>query len=64
MQLVRQLRPEAYSRRRGGYLDRRRIPAADAWSIRDSVLTAYGAKCYGRSGQAGSNLLHAIHGML
>ena len=25
MQLERQLRPEAYSRRRGGYLDRRRI---------------------------------------
>ena len=30
MQLERQLRPEAYRRRRGGYLDRRRIPAADA----------------------------------
>jgi hypothetical protein len=30
MQLDRQLRPEAYGRRRGGYLDRRRIPAADA----------------------------------
>jgi hypothetical protein len=30
MQLERQLRPEAYSRRRGGYLDRRRTPAADA----------------------------------
>ena len=30
MQLERQLRPEAYQRRRGGYLDRRRIPAADA----------------------------------
>jgi hypothetical protein len=29
-QLERQLRPEAYRRRRGGYLDRRRIPAADA----------------------------------
>jgi hypothetical protein len=29
-QLERQLRPEAYGRRRGGYLDRRRIPAADA----------------------------------
>jgi hypothetical protein len=28
-QLERQLRPEAYRRRRGGYLDRRRIPAAD-----------------------------------
>jgi hypothetical protein len=30
MQLERQLRPEASGRRRGGYLDRRRIPAADA----------------------------------
>ena len=29
MQLERQLRPEAYGRRRGGYLDRRQIPAAD-----------------------------------
>ena len=29
MQLERQLRPEAYRRRRGGYLDRRRLPAAD-----------------------------------
>jgi hypothetical protein len=29
-QLERQLRPEAYGRRRGGYLDRRRTPAADA----------------------------------
>ena len=29
MQLERQLRPEAYRRRRGGYLDRRRIPAAE-----------------------------------
>jgi hypothetical protein len=28
-QLERQLQPEAYRRRRGGYLDRRRIPAAD-----------------------------------
>jgi hypothetical protein len=28
-QLERQLRPEAYARRRGGYLDRRRIPAAE-----------------------------------
>jgi hypothetical protein len=28
--LERQLRPEAYGRRRGGYLDRRRTPAADA----------------------------------
>jgi hypothetical protein len=30
MQLERQLRPEAFGRRRGGYLDRRRTPAADA----------------------------------
>ena len=29
MQLERQLRPEAYRRRRGGYLDRRQIPTAD-----------------------------------
>jgi hypothetical protein len=30
MQLERQLRPEAYGRRRGGYLDRRRTPATGA----------------------------------
>jgi hypothetical protein len=30
MQLERQLRPEAYGRRRGGYLDRRQTSAADA----------------------------------
>jgi hypothetical protein len=30
MQLERQFRPEAYGRRRGGYLDRRPIRAADA----------------------------------
>jgi hypothetical protein len=30
LQLDRQLRPGAYGRRRGGYLDRRRTPAADA----------------------------------
>ena len=29
MLLERQLRPEAYRRRRGGYIDRRRTPAAD-----------------------------------
>jgi hypothetical protein len=29
MQLERQLRPEAYGRRRGGYLDHRQTPAAD-----------------------------------
>ena len=27
--LERQLRPEAFGRRRGGYVDRRRTPAAD-----------------------------------
>ena len=30
MQLERQLRPEAYGRRRGGCLERRRTPAAHA----------------------------------
>ena len=30
MQLERHLRPERFGRRRGGYLDRRRTPAADA----------------------------------
>jgi hypothetical protein len=30
MQLERKLRPEAYRRRRGGHVDRRQIPAADA----------------------------------
>jgi hypothetical protein len=30
MQLERQLRPEAYRRRRGGYLDRRQTRAAEA----------------------------------
>ena len=30
MQLERQLRPEAYGRRRGGYLDRRGTRSADA----------------------------------
>jgi hypothetical protein len=30
MQLERQLRPEVYGRRRGGYLDRRQTPATDA----------------------------------
>jgi hypothetical protein len=28
LQLERQLRPEAYGRRRGGYLDRRRTPSS------------------------------------
>jgi hypothetical protein len=30
MQLERKLRSEAYRRRRGGYVDRRQTPAADA----------------------------------
>ena len=30
MQLERQLRPEAFDRRRGGYIDRRRTWSADA----------------------------------
>jgi hypothetical protein len=29
-QLERRLRPESYGRRRGGYLDRQRIPTTDA----------------------------------
>jgi hypothetical protein len=29
MQLERQLRPQVYRRRRGGYLDRRRTPTTD-----------------------------------
>ena len=33
MQLERQLRPEAYGRRRGGYLDRRQTPIANAEPI-------------------------------
>ena len=33
MQLERQLRPETYRRRRGGYLDRRPAPAANAAPI-------------------------------
>jgi hypothetical protein len=45
MQLERQLRPESYRRRRGGYLDRRRTLAADAWKPA-SVLGPYDAKCH------------------
>jgi hypothetical protein len=37
MQLERQRRPDAYRRRRGGYLDRRHAPAADAAPIRATV---------------------------
>jgi hypothetical protein len=62
-QLERQLRPEAYARRRGGYLDRRQIPAADIESIRASVLTPYGASAAAAPAKLASNLLHAIHGM-
>jgi hypothetical protein len=36
MQLERRLRPEAYRRRRGGYLDRRRTRAADAEQLDDA----------------------------
>ena len=39
MQLERQLRPEAYRRRRGGYLDRRHTAAANAWPIRRVDVT-------------------------
>ena len=42
MQLERQLRPEAYGRRRGGYLDRRRTPAADASPIQGAVGVTHG----------------------
>jgi hypothetical protein len=38
-QLERQLRPEAYGRRRGGYLDRRQAPATDASPIRRLGVT-------------------------
>ena len=31
MQLEHQLHPEAYRRRRGGYLDRRQVPATDTF---------------------------------
>ena len=39
MQLERQLRPEAYGRRRGGYLDRRQAPATDASPSRGLGVT-------------------------
>jgi ketosteroid isomerase-like protein len=42
MQLERHLRPEAYRRRRGGYLDRRHAPAADAAPIRATVGSRHG----------------------
>ena len=40
MQLERQLRPETYGRRRGGYLDRRQAPATDASPIRSVEVQA------------------------
>jgi len=39
MQLERQLRPEAYGRRRGGYVDRRRTPAADIANLGAGAVT-------------------------
>ena len=42
MQLERQLRPEAYRRRRGGYLDRRQGLAADTAPIRAAVDSIQG----------------------
>jgi hypothetical protein len=36
MQLERRLRPQVYSRRRGGYLDRRRTRAVDAAQLDDA----------------------------
>jgi hypothetical protein len=36
MQLERRLRPQAYRRRRGGYLDRRRTQATDAEQLHDA----------------------------
>jgi len=39
VQLERQIRPEAYGRRRGGYLDRRQAPATDASPIRRLGVT-------------------------
>ena len=42
MQLERQLRPEAYRRRRGGYLDRRQALAADTAPIRAAVGSIHG----------------------
>ncbi len=37
MQLERQLCPEAFGRRRGGYIDRRRIPSADALRCQSGI---------------------------
>jgi hypothetical protein len=38
MQLERQLQPEAYGRRRGGYIDRRRTPGQRHVSVRRDAL--------------------------
>ena len=38
MQLERQLRPQAYGRRRGGYIDRRRTLAGDMRAVRRDAL--------------------------
>jgi hypothetical protein len=45
-QLERQLRPEAYHQRRGGYLDRRR-KAAGAWALSPSRDTLGRQHCRG-----------------
>jgi hypothetical protein len=42
MQLERQLRPKAYGRRRGGYVDRRQIPPARRRIAHSSALGASG----------------------
>jgi hypothetical protein len=42
LQLERQLRPEAFSRRRGGYIDRRRSSAADSYAQRGQGLLPRG----------------------
>jgi ketosteroid isomerase-like protein len=42
MQLERQLRPAAYSRRRGGYFDRRQAPTADAPPTQTTVGSIHG----------------------
>lgn len=42
MRLERQLRPEVYRRRRGGYLDRRQAPTADAAPTRATIGSIHG----------------------
>jgi hypothetical protein len=51
MQLERQLRPEAYGRRRGGYLDRRRTPATDIGTA--TARTTYRRRCCAPLGSDG-----------